>query len=134
MIRYAQNYNTCRKIIFEKYFVYDASVSAATSMANKLVNETTPDTRCGKCDNCVRNQSEVVKQDITKEARTVVLLSQALKQMRERVTMLKLIQLWRGKALAGAKVASIKQNPDAVIPVDKKFTNMVCSGGKSSRN
>lgn len=104
----------------------DASITATTFRANKLVNETTPDTPCGKCDNCVRDEDELVKRDITKEVKTVVLLSQALKQARERVTMLKLIQLWRGRGLSAAKVASIKEDPDVNIPVDTRFSNMVC--------
>ncbi|ORZ00626.1 P-loop containing nucleoside triphosphate hydrolase protein [Syncephalastrum racemosum] len=125
MLRYGQDFRLCRKIFFEKYFSFDPSITS-NGLADTLVNEITPDIPCGKCDNCVRASSgraRVVTKDITMEAITLVRLCRRLRSVKERVTLLKLIQLWRGRGLKAAKAESIKDDRDAEVPVKKNFSD-----------
>ncbi|KAI8379702.1 P-loop containing nucleoside triphosphate hydrolase protein [Radiomyces spectabilis] len=126
MIRYAQDYVTCRKIIFEKYFMCDPSIISGSSSSDSVINEVTPDTACGICDNCTRHSDDamqLVRRDITLEGMTLVRLCRALKRVNERVTMLKLIQLWQGRGLKAAKIESLRQDTDVALPADRSFSN-----------
>ncbi|KAI9315676.1 P-loop containing nucleoside triphosphate hydrolase protein [Dichotomocladium elegans] len=119
MVDYAQSLTKCRKILFEEYFGYASFISDATA-EDTVVNEITPDAKCGRCDNC-RRASDLFKKDITVEALTLVELCKALTERNQRVTMQKLIQLWRGRMLAAHCVADLKGNPAIQLPVNKKY-------------
>lgn len=130
MVKYAQDYVTCRKIIFEKYFTFDASIGTISGTGDKLVNEITPDTPCGICDNCTRHKndpaSQLVYEDVTLEAATLARLCRALKERGEKATMAKLIQLWQGRGLKAAKIETvIKNDPDVEVPANKKYSTQV---------
>ncbi|CAO3702232.1 unnamed protein product [Rhizopus stolonifer] len=110
MVGYAQDYISCRKILFEKYFALDEG----------LVNNITPDQSCGTCDNCLRSKEEVAVKDISGEAKALVILCDTLKELNERVTMNKLVQMLQGRALGIAKTR-IMNHPDIEIPI-RKYT------------
>lgn len=113
MVGYAQDYISCRKVLFEKYFALDEG----------LVNNITPDQSCGTCDNCLRSKEEVAVKDISGEAKALVILCDTLKELNERVTMNKLVQMLQGRALGIAK-SRIMNHPDIEIPV-RKYTEYV---------
>ncbi|KAI8337702.1 P-loop containing nucleoside triphosphate hydrolase protein [Chlamydoabsidia padenii] len=126
IVRYAQNYSTCRKILFEKYFFLDSGNLQQQYKDDdndiQLVNQITPDIKCGTCDNCQRDLSSVVVYNIGKETVTLVVILRALKQLNERVTMVKLISIWKGKGLKMLHLEHLKQNSDISFPVDSKYT------------
>ncbi|KAI8093842.1 P-loop containing nucleoside triphosphate hydrolase protein [Halteromyces radiatus] len=117
MVQYGQNYTMCRKVFFEKYFFLESG-----NLQQGLVNEITPDIPCGNCDNCLRDKSTVVEEDITREAVTLAHLLRALRQVNERVTMIKLISIWKGKGLKAVHMENIKNHPNVSIPADSKYS------------
>lgn len=132
IVRYAQEYTTCRKIFFEKYFFLESGNLQFQDQGNNdddsntlLVNQTTPDTPCGICDNCVRDRSTVVMYDISTEAVTLVTILRALKGLNNRVTLLKLMDIWKGKGLKALHLDHLKQNTNICVPVDSKYSDTV---------
>lgn len=123
MIKYAQDYITCRKILFEKYFSLEAS-SSSSRKKDGLVNKITPDQPCGICDNCTRNQGTYTIQDIRSEATSIVQLCNMLKQVNERVTMVKLVQMLQGRQLGVIK-SRVLNNSSIQIPFDRKYSEYV---------
>ncbi|CAO3598536.1 unnamed protein product [Absidia cylindrospora] len=124
MIHYGQDYTMCRKLFFEKYFYVDDGNLQQHRMdgVSIMMNETTPDNHCGICDNCLRDRSTVILEDIGKETVTLILILRALSQLGQRVTMAKLISIWQGKGLKTLHLESLKKNDNVVIPADQKFT------------
>ncbi|ORE03754.1 ATP-dependent DNA helicase [Rhizopus microsporus var. microsporus] len=114
MVKYAQDYTTCRKILFERYFELDAQEGEG------LVNNVTPDQPCGICDNCTRSRDEIVVENISTEARTLITICDMMKQVNERVTMNKLVQMIQGRGLGIIK-SHIMNRPDIEIPI-RRFT------------
>ncbi|CEI89986.1 hypothetical protein RMCBS344292_04322 [Rhizopus microsporus] len=114
MVKYAQDYTTCRKILFERYFELDAQEGEG------LVNNVTPDQPCGICDNCTRSRDEIVVENISTEAKTLITICDMLKQVNERVTMNKLVQMIQGRGLGIIK-SHIMNRPDIEIPI-RRFT------------
>ncbi|KAI9281058.1 P-loop containing nucleoside triphosphate hydrolase protein [Sporodiniella umbellata] len=114
MVCYAQDYLTCRKVLFETYFALDSQ--------DELINKTTPDQICGMCDNCNRPRGDVVTKNISKEARSLIVLCETLKELKERVTMNKLVQMMQGRALGIAK-ARITNHPHMEIPIRSYSSN-----------
>lgn len=64
MLRFAQDMQECRKILFAKYF----STSSDLSMAAWTTEESNATDRCGHCDNCTRPPETVEHSDTTLEA------------------------------------------------------------------
>ncbi|KAL4073701.1 ATP-dependent DNA helicase [Scleroderma citrinum] len=64
MLRFAQDMQECRKILFAKYF----STSSDLSMAAWTTEESNAADRCGHCDNCTRPPETVEHSDVTLEA------------------------------------------------------------------
>jgi ATP-dependent DNA helicase Q1 len=93
-----------------------------------LVNQITPDVPCGTCDNCQRDQSQVAVDNIAKETLTLVVILRALLQLNERVTMNKLISIWKGKGLKMLHLEHLKKNSSISFPVDSKYTIAVIGG------
>ncbi|KAI8991957.1 P-loop containing nucleoside triphosphate hydrolase protein [Mycotypha africana] len=120
MIRYAQDYRTCRKILFEKYFSLDA-VSESSSEEG-LVNKITPDEPCGICDNCQRSNGSIRSEDIAPLAKALVQLCKILKDFNERVTMSKLVQMAQGRQLGIVKT-KVMNDPSIQIPFDRKYND-----------
>ncbi|KAI8339007.1 P-loop containing nucleoside triphosphate hydrolase protein [Chlamydoabsidia padenii] len=118
MVRYGQDYTTCRKVFFEKYFYVD---SENVGNSNSTPISTTP---CGNCDNCQRQQSNqtVVVDNIGKQVVTLVLILRTLKRSNIRVTMLKLISIWKGIGLKTLRLETLKQMQNVALPADKKYT------------
>lgn len=121
MVKYAQNYKTCRKVLFEKYFSLDSSSS---SSENTLVNKITPDQPCGICDNCTRPEDQVAVENIRTIAETIVRLCTVLQQHNERVTMPKLVQMLLGRGLGIIK-SRVLNDKDMQIPI-RKYNEYVC--------
>jgi ATP-dependent DNA helicase Q1 len=121
MVKYAQDYIICRKILFEKYFSLD---STGKEEEKGLVNKITPDQPCGVCDNCTRPAGDLIMEDIREEAKSIIQLCTLLKQFNERVTMIKLVQMLQGRQLGVVK-SRVLNNPNMKIPLNKKYTEYV---------
>ena len=119
MVRYAQDYVTCRKVLFERYFSLDAAESS-----EGLVNQVTPDQICGICDNCTRPKGTVTTQNIRPLAETIIRLCRVLKSVNERVTMSKLVQMLQGRGLGIAK-SQVQQDSQIQIPIDRSLNDYV---------
>ncbi|RCI05715.1 hypothetical protein CU098_013197 [Rhizopus stolonifer] len=95
MAKCAQGYVTCRKI--------------------------TSDQSCGICDNCTGPQESVHIKNIRPVAEAIVRLCMLLKDLNERVTMAKLVQMVQGRGLGIAKTR-VQQDDRIQIPIDKTYT------------
>lgn len=124
MVKYAQDFTTCRKILFERYFSFDPSISASHQHADMLVNETSIDVPCGRCDNCTRGDN-VSSQDITLEALTLVRVCQELAKQQQRVTFGKLLQIWQGYGLKAVNLEKLRHDETIQLPVSKKYSTFV---------
>ena len=116
MINYAQDYTTCRKILFEKYFSLDATEG--------LVNKITPDQPCGICDNCTRPRDSLEIKNIRPIAETIIRLCNLLKQHNEKVTMVKLVQMLQGRGLGIVK-QKVQQDTHIHLPIDRSYPEYV---------
>jgi ATP-dependent DNA helicase Q1 len=99
MVRYAQDYRTCRKIFFESYFSNDPTVSLS-QYSGRLLNTTSMDEPCNVCDNCLRHSQgeSILTKDITMEAMTAVKIAHTTqKNTDDRITMIKMINYMRGR-------------------------------------
>ncbi|KAI7886348.1 ATP-dependent DNA helicase [Lichtheimia hyalospora FSU 10163] len=121
MVKYAQDFTTCRKILFERYFSFDPSISAPHQHADMLVNETSVDVPCGRCDNCTRIDN-VSYQDITVEALTLVRVCHELAKQQQRVTFAKLLQIWQGYGLKAVNLEKLRHDQTIQLPVNKKYS------------
>ncbi|KAI9483682.1 MAG: P-loop containing nucleoside triphosphate hydrolase protein [Benjaminiella poitrasii] len=115
MTRYAQDYRTCRKILFEKYFYLDSTSEEG------LVNKITPDKPCGICDNCTRPKDQVTIINIRQIAETIIRLCIMLKDHNVRVTMKKLAQMVQGRDLGIIKSRALN-NPQMKIPIGREYS------------
>lgn len=88
MVAYAQDLNTCRKILFGRYFSTSASLPSK-SWAEK-------EERCGHCDNCTRDPNSVEQKDVTVQAWKVCKVSQWVQAQAGRLTVSALGDLVRG--------------------------------------
>ncbi|CAO3645808.1 unnamed protein product [Cunninghamella blakesleeana] len=122
MVQYAQDYTTCRKIFFEKYFSVNPTNSSISEEDHQLVNETTPDIPCGNCDNCTRNPDTVIEEDISEETVTLVNILKKLAELNERVTMIKLIQTWKARGIKNNHLKVLLTLPNVQLPVNNKYS------------
>lgn len=81
MIRYAQDLQRCRHQTFDIHF----SKSLTTDLP-----------ACGFCDNCKLDKSLIRIESFQSEVRSLCLLLNRLKDVNERVTLNKLVEVWRG--------------------------------------
>ncbi|CEP17088.1 hypothetical protein [Parasitella parasitica] len=114
MVKYAQDYQTCRKVLFEKYFSLDSSSSSEGGLVNKI----TPDQPCGVCDNCTRPGDEILVQDIRTIAESVIRLCSLLQNYKERVTMSKLVQMLLGRGLGIVK-SRVMEDRKIQVPISE---------------
>ncbi|KAI7870369.1 P-loop containing nucleoside triphosphate hydrolase protein [Spinellus fusiger] len=122
MTQYAQDYIKCRKLFFEDYFTMDSVHSQSQDRMNE---HRAHDVKCGLCDNCTRSNDSgivVVNEDLTLQAYSLIKIAQALCHAEQRVTVAKLIQVWKGKGLKAAKIDYMKEE-DIEIPVSDRFSN-----------
>ncbi|KAG1731628.1 P-loop containing nucleoside triphosphate hydrolase protein [Suillus paluster] len=94
MLRFAQDMQECRKILFAKYF----SASSDLSMASWTTNEADAMDRCGHCDNCTRPLDNVEHKDATVEAWQILKIVEAVESSGGRLTIAGLSDLARGLA------------------------------------
>lgn len=117
MVKYAQDYVTCRKILFERYFSLE-------QRREGLVNKITPDQSCGICDNCNRPDSQIRIENIYPVAKSIIQLCNILRTVNERVTMGKLVQMVQGRDLRLIK-SRVLSDPAYGIPIDRKYSEYV---------
>jgi len=89
MLKYCEDLTTCRRLLMERYFGRDGVEGSDA---------------CGHCDNCNREATSIVQTEVTAHAASVCTLLEGLKSgaskaKGEKVTLLKLIDLWRGNGL-----------------------------------
>lgn len=92
ILRFAQDMQECRKILFAKYF----SASSDLSMASWTTNESDAMDRCGHCDNCTRPPANVEHKDATVEAWQILKILEAVEGSGGRLTIAGLSDLARG--------------------------------------
>ncbi|CED83625.1 atp-dependent dna helicase [Phaffia rhodozyma] len=99
MVAFAQDLETCRKILFGRYFSTSASLpSSAWSEREEA---------CGHCDNCTRDPETIIQQIVTEESWKICRVATSVHQAEGRVTVSKLADLVRG--LGGGNFASAVQ-------------------------
>ncbi|KFH69501.1 hypothetical protein MVEG_04313 [Podila verticillata NRRL 6337] len=81
MVRYAHDLRRCRHQTFDIHF----SKSLTTDLP-----------ACGFCDNCKLDKSLIQTENFQSEVRSLCLLLDRLKDVNERVTLNKLVEVWRG--------------------------------------
>jgi ATP-dependent DNA helicase Q1 len=81
MIKYAQDVRSCRHQLFDVHF-------------SKHLSTRLPP--CGFCDNCVLAGQDVETEDVRTDVRALCLLINRLKDAKDRVTLNKLVEAWRG--------------------------------------
>ncbi|KAK3807424.1 MAG: P-loop containing nucleoside triphosphate hydrolase protein [Linnemannia elongata] len=81
MIRYAQDVRSCRHQLFDVHF-------------SKHLSTRLPP--CGFCDNCVLAGQDIEADDVRTDVRALCLLLDRLKDAKDRVTLNKLVEAWRG--------------------------------------
>ncbi|RKO89068.1 P-loop containing nucleoside triphosphate hydrolase protein, partial [Blyttiomyces helicus] len=119
MVRYADDLKSCRRTLMERYFGEAASVSQW--------GETSAD-GCSNCDVCLRTDDErdsIVREDVTEEARTVLRIAAALKDVDEKVTFIKAVEAWRGVGKRHPCIVAAVERKEATIPPPKKFSKEV---------
>ncbi|KAH0834694.1 P-loop containing nucleoside triphosphate hydrolase protein [Lanmaoa asiatica] len=94
MLRFAQDIQECRKILFAKYF----SASSDLSMASWTTEESSAMDKCGHCDNCTHPEGTVFYKDVTLEAWQILKIIQAIDTEGGRQTIAGLSDLVRGAA------------------------------------
>ncbi|KAK3824307.1 MAG: P-loop containing nucleoside triphosphate hydrolase protein [Linnemannia gamsii] len=101
MIRYAQNVRSCRHQLFDVHF-------------SKHLSTRLPP--CGFCDNCVLAGKDVEMEDVRTEVRALCLLLDRLKDAKDRVTLNKLVEAWRGVGASRsiAKIVRDEYNTNVV--------------------
>ncbi|KAH7882286.1 P-loop containing nucleoside triphosphate hydrolase protein [Phlebopus sp. FC_14] len=92
MLRFAQDIEECRKILFAKYF----SASSDLSMASWTTEESSAMDRCGHCDNCTRGPETIERKDVTLEAWQLLKILKAVDAQGGRQTIAGLSDLARG--------------------------------------
>ncbi|KAG2152610.1 P-loop containing nucleoside triphosphate hydrolase protein [Suillus bovinus] len=92
ILRFAQDMQECRKILFARYF----SESSDLSMASWTTNESDAMDRCGHCDNCTRPPANVEHKDATVEAWQILKILEAVEGSGGRLTISGLSDLARG--------------------------------------
>jgi ATP-dependent DNA helicase Q1 len=112
----------CRKHFFEKHFFVDSDNLQHGQKDSSLVMAGP----CGTCDNCRRDPADVVVENIANELKTLLTILRTLKRRsKERVTMIKLISLWKGRGLKAAGLESFKHMQHVVLPADSKYSEAV---------
>ncbi|KAF9235619.1 P-loop containing nucleoside triphosphate hydrolase protein [Melanogaster broomeanus] len=92
MLRFAQDLQECRKILFAKYF----SSSSDLSMASWTTEESNAMDRCGHCDNCTRAPETIEHKDVTIEAWQILKILEAVDAQGGRQTVAGMGDLARG--------------------------------------
>ncbi|KAH7925066.1 ATP-dependent DNA helicase [Leucogyrophana mollusca] len=92
MLRFAQDMQECRKILFAKYF----SESSDLSVASWTTDEANAMDRCGHCDNCTRPPETVNYKDVTIEAWQILKILSAVEDQGGRLTVSGVSDLARG--------------------------------------
>ncbi|KIJ63080.1 hypothetical protein HYDPIDRAFT_176149 [Hydnomerulius pinastri MD-312] len=92
MLRFAQDMQECRKILFAKYF----SASSDLSMASWTTEESSAMDKCGHCDNCTRAPETVEHKDVTVETWQLLKILEAVDAQGGRQTIAGLSDLARG--------------------------------------
>ncbi|KAI9567984.1 P-loop containing nucleoside triphosphate hydrolase protein [Boletus coccyginus] len=94
MLRFAQDLQECRKILFAKYF----SASSDLSMTSWTTEESSAMDKCGHCDNCTRPARMVFYKDVTLEAWQILKIVKAVDTEGGRQTVAGFGELARGAA------------------------------------
>lgn len=81
MISYAQDVRSCRHQLFDVHFSKHQSARLEP---------------CGFCDNCTLSSTDVVTEDIRRDVHSLCTLLNRLKDLNERVTLMKLVEAWKG--------------------------------------
>lgn len=92
MLRFAEDVQECRKILFAKYFSHSSEL-AISSWSTEERDALTP---CGHCDNCLRPEEELSRRDVTLAAWQVLKVLDFVVDKGGNVTTKKLASLARG--------------------------------------
>ncbi|KAG8216338.1 ATP-dependent DNA helicase [Butyriboletus roseoflavus] len=114
MLRFAQDVQECRKILFAKYF----SASSDLSMASWTTEESSAMDKCGHCDNCTRPVETVLYKDVTLEAWQTLKIVQAVDSDGGRQTIAGLSDLARGAAGGSFEAAGKRKKSKEKVQLD----------------
>jgi ATP-dependent DNA helicase Q1 len=119
MVRFTQDYTTCRKIGFARYFLESSHIEIESwSTSNESVYD-----RCGHCDNCTRDTASVEAADVTSDAYKIIKAVQHISLNNVRMSMSALAAMVRG---IGKKTAeSSKSGRGQKVDVDIDIETLV---------
>lgn len=104
MIQYCNSVNICRRILLKRYFGTEAHAGSSSNpldSVNQWKTANVNDDICnGHCDVCVNDKNkDIESKNIIKEVWTVCkILSVVRHQMDEKLTLNKLIEVWKGRS------------------------------------
>ena len=104
MITYAQDVRSCRHQLFDVHFSKHLSARLAP---------------CGSCDNCTLSSTDVVTEDIRKDVHSLCTLMSRLKDVNERVTLMKLVEAWKGLGPLRNVAKAVRTEQNTVVPDDR---------------
>jgi uncharacterized ParB-like nuclease family protein len=104
MISFAQDVRSCRHQLFDTHF-------------SKHLDTRLPP--CGVCDNCRLAAADIVTEDVKADVRSLCVLLSRLKDVNERVTMIKLVEAWKGLGPLRAIAKTIRTEQNTLVPEDR---------------
>ncbi|KIK97438.1 hypothetical protein PAXRUDRAFT_31795 [Paxillus rubicundulus Ve08.2h10] len=114
MLRFAQDIQECRKILFAKYF----SASSDLSMTSWTTEESSAMDKCGHCDNCTRAPETVEHKDVTTEAWQILKILEAVDVQGGRQTIAGLSDLARGLGGGSFEAGGKRKKAKAKVQLD----------------
>lgn len=104
MISFAQDVRSCRHQLFDIHF-------------SKHLNTRLPP--CGFCDNCKLAAADIVTENVKTDVHSLCVLLGRLKEVNERVTMIKLVEAWKGLGPLRAIAKTIRTEQNTLVPEDR---------------
>lgn len=117
MIRYAQDVRSCRHQLFDAHF--------SKHLSNRLPS-------CGFCDNCVLAGQDVETDDVRTDVRALCLLLDRLKDAKDRVTLNKLVEAWRGIGASRSIAKLVREEYNTEVASKRANKDVSFSSGLSA--
>ncbi|KAI9012939.1 P-loop containing nucleoside triphosphate hydrolase protein [Gaertneriomyces semiglobifer] len=120
MLTYAQDLTTCRRLLMERYFGVSGPNAAQWGPKSSA--------KCGNCDHCLRGtQSDAVirVEDVTAQAVDVLKIVRCMSEEQERVTLARVVEIWRGVGKKYPSVEDLKRQGTVTVPPPKMYSKEV---------
>ncbi|KAJ3031750.1 hypothetical protein HDV00_008138 [Rhizophlyctis rosea] len=129
MVRYAQDLTQCRRTLMERYFGVNEN-GQTQSLSQWGAPLSRDNESCGNCDTCLRlteaEDEDVVQDNVAAEALTVLGILMALRDEEDKVTLIKLVEAWRGVGKKYPALVGLTGPSGIIIPPPKWFSKDDC--------